>query len=173
MATTTTKRRKPAGPPREAAAAKPVATIAAAAAAIGVHQRTLKEWLSRGAPGSAGKYDVQAIEAWREATLRPTPEAGDDWQKRRTAAQAQREEIRLSRDRRALIEVAEAERIVKRHAAEVRAHLDQLPDFAASLVKLTAAKKKQFVAALGAKVRELCAAFERAERELAEACEGE
>ena len=174
MATTTTKakRRRPAA--AKEPASKTFRTIAAAAKELGVDERTLKSWSSKGCPWTRGAYDVVAIEDWRQKTLRPAGSKEiDEWETRRRAAVAQREELRLADQRGELIEVTVAVRIVKRHAAEVRLHLEQLPDFAASLVKMPAAKRKEFLQRIGSKVRELCASIERAENDLAAKAENE
>lgn len=46
-------------------------TIAEAAKAIGVHERTLKTWLTVGAPEKTKNgYDVEAIREWRELSMK-------------------------------------------------------------------------------------------------------
>ncbi len=48
-----------------------VTSIPAAANALGVAPRTVAAWLAAGAPGERGKYDIEALRAWRERSLRP------------------------------------------------------------------------------------------------------
>lgn len=45
------------------------ATIGKAAVALGVSNRTLGDWFSRGCPGRPGCYDLDEIEAWRSANI--------------------------------------------------------------------------------------------------------
>jgi phage terminase Nu1 subunit (DNA packaging protein) len=61
-------------------------TIADAAKAVGIHPRTLSQWLTLGCPGEPGEYDAAAIRAWRDAR-RPT-KADDVWQIRLLAERA-------------------------------------------------------------------------------------
>jgi len=48
-----------------------VTSIPAAANALRVAPRTVAAWLAAGAPGERGRYDTEAIRAWRERSLRP------------------------------------------------------------------------------------------------------
>lgn len=154
-----------------------VATIAAAATHFGVADRTLQRWIARGCPGEPGKYDLAAIAAWREANL---GRARDDtatherveWDTRAARASALMKEMELKEREGRLIDVDQAAAVVGRHVAEVKAHLQQLPDYAASLVKLPAGKKRVFVEAMRQKIRSLCTTFEHSLIELAEAAAG-
>lgn len=153
-------------------AAKRFHTIAAVAKELGVGQRTVSGWLAMGAPGrEADGYDPTAIAVWRDESIGGPGVKPSSIRDRYQTAQAAREELKLQRERGELIEVEVAASIVAQHAAEVRSHLEQFPEFAASLVKLAAKKRKLFLDRMAAKVRELCAIFERSAVDLAEAAE--
>lgn len=163
-------RKKDTATPAEEPAGSVVTTIAAAALAIGVNERTLKTWLARGCPGEPGAYDVDAIRAWRIAILGRGESRGTDrakWEARKAKAEALTKELLLRKRRAELIEVEYACRLMARHAAEVKAHLEQLPDFAAAQVKLATAAKKQLRDRLKKKLHELCEVFARGLTELA------
>ncbi|HUY35465.1 MAG TPA: hypothetical protein VMV69_26915, partial [Pirellulales bacterium] len=53
------------------AASRIVRTPSAAASALGIDRGTLYEWFRKGCPREEGRFDVDAIAAWRETTLRP------------------------------------------------------------------------------------------------------
>lgn len=129
-----TKSRAAVSPGRSASAAGgAVATIAGAARALGVHERTVKTWLARGAPGAPGNYDVQAIAVWHASEI-GTSESDENisqralWETRRAAAAAQFEELRLEERRGHLVDVGLAARHYARHIAEAKVMLEQLPD---------------------------------------------
>lgn len=150
------------------------ATIAAVARHFEVHERTIKSWFAKGCPRDKGAYDIDAIAAWREANLgvAEADETSDKrglWETRRSRAAALKAELELQAAQGRLIEVDQAARIVGQHIAEVKAHLNQLPNFAASLVKLKGAQKKPFLDAMAKKIRKLCDGFEEALTELAKA----
>ena len=152
--------------------AKVAATIAAVARHFEVHERTVKSWFAKGCPHERGKYDLTAIAEWREANLG----VGDEeqaaergaWETRRSRAAALKAELELKQLAGQLIEVKLAAQFVGRHTTEVKAHLMQLPDFAASLVELSAAAKRPFLDAMRKKIRQLCEGFERSLAKLAE-----
>ena len=127
-----------------------VPTIAEAAKRIGVHERTLKTWLARGAPGRAGAYDLAAIAVWHEATIGPIDDEElseqAKWRARREAASAQLEELKLEQRRGHLVDVDLAARHYARHIAEAKVLLEQLPDqlLAQCPTKLPKAAKKVY-----------------------------
>lgn len=158
---------------KAAPAAKSVATIAAVARHFEVHERTVKSWFGKGCPHERGKYDLAAIAEWREANLgvgdeEQSAERGA-WETRRSRAAALKAELEVKQLEGRLIDVTRAAQIVGQHVAEVKAHLQQLPNFAASLVKLTAAQKRAFLKSMELKIRKLCEAFEQSLLELAKA----
>lgn len=147
-----------------------VTTIAEVALRLQVNERTVKSWLARGCPGEPGKYDTDAIRAWRSAVLGRGQEPSTNrakWETRKAKAEALTKELLLRKRRAELIEVESACRLMARHAAEVKAHLEQIPDFAAAQVKLAAAAKKQLRERLKKKLHELCEVFSRGLAELA------
>lgn len=145
-----------------------IATAAAAAKRVGVSERVLRSWLAAGCPGKRGHYDCAQIAAWREGNKRPAPPVGGDkWEERRRAAVAQREELKLQRERGELIAVSRAAQIVGQHIAEVATHLDALPDFAVAGQRLAAEAKKKITERLKAKIRELRATLEKSLRDVA------
>ncbi len=181
MAKKAAKKSKATRKPKAAAAAveakKIAATIAEVARHFEVHERTVKSWFAKGCPHERGAYDVAAIEAWRESNVAPADEdAGGErgiWETRRSRAEALKKELDLEVARGNLIEVQLASTVIGRHVAEVKAHLNQLPAFAASLVKLSAEQKRNFLAALAKKVHQLCEGFEQSLVELSGAANNE
>lgn len=159
--------------PKAAEQAKSATTIAAVARNFEVHERTVKSWFAKGCPHERGKYDLAAIAEWRESNIG----VGDDeqaaergaWETRRSRAAALKAELELKQLAGQLIDVKRTAQFVGQHTTEVKAHLMQLPDFAASLVKLSAAQKRPFLDALRKKIRQLCEGFERSLTKLAEA----
>lgn len=150
-----------------------VKTIAAAAKALGVHARTLKEWLTDPeCPRERGKYDVEAIRGWREATRKPavgTEGARSKWETRKARAEARIKELDLRMRAGQLIRVDRAAQVVKQHIAEVVTHLDQLPDFAVAGVRLPAATKQIVRERVRQKIEDLRSTVERSLRSLAAA----
>lgn len=171
-----TAKTKSKAPAAKAATPTIAATIGAVARHFEVHERTVKSWYAKGCPHERGKYDLAAIAEWREANLG----IGDDeqaaergaWETRRSRAAALKAELELKQLAGELIDVARAAQVVGQHVAEVKAHLTQLPDFAASLVKLKAPQKRGFLDAMRKKIRQLCEGFEHSLQALA-AREGE
>lgn len=51
-----------------------VKTIAAAAQELGVSSRVVSDYLARGCPGKPGHYDLDEMQAWRDAHLQKKPE---------------------------------------------------------------------------------------------------
>lgn len=162
---------------KKEAAVAAVSTIAAAAAAIGVDQRTLKDWLSAGCPGKKnGTYDLDSIRAWRAATRKKAPTQEGDrarWETRKARAEARTKELELRLRRGQLIRVATAAQIVKQQIAEVRAHLDQLPDYVCTAVKLSAESQRRLRDKTRDKVADLLAALEQSQRRMAAAARRE
>lgn len=157
---------------KETPVSQTVPTIAAAAARLGVHPRTVKDWLASGAPGKEGDYDVDAIRAWRAATRKAAPasEGGRaKWEERKARAEALIKELRYRESRGQLISVARAAQIVKQHVAEAASHLDQLPDFAAAGLRVTTEQKRRLRDRLRRKVGDLRTTLERSLRSLAKA----
>lgn len=107
-----------------------VPTIDAVAAQIGVHRRTVHEWLNAGAPGEGPSgYDVHAIQAWRDITrpARGGSSSGvdpslDEWKARRVIAEARDAEAK------ARLREFDAEK-----TTEDVVHLDQVEQFLAGL----------------------------------------
>lgn len=165
--------------PRKKKEATPaaVSTIAAVAAGLGVDQRTVKDWLAVGCPGKKeGAYDLDAIRAWRAATRKaPRVTEGDraKWETRKARAEARTKELELRLRRGQLISVATAAQIVKQQIAEVRTHLDQLPDFVCSAVKLAAEPRKRLRDKVRTKIADLLAALEQSQRRMAAAARRE
>lgn len=163
---------------KTAAAARIAKTVSAAAEQLGVGERTLAAWLSRGCPGKSGAYDLDAIEAWRAANIKPRSGARENperakWEARRARAEALTKEIRLREVRGHLVSVVRAARVIRQHIAEVATHLDQLPDYAVALSQLSAEQKKQLRARIKSKVRELRTMLERSLRALAKEARSE
>lgn len=154
-----------------------VKTIAAAAKALGVHERTLKQWLTDPeCPRSRGKYDVEAIRAWRDANKKPGASADSPrakWETRKARAEALAKELDLRTRSGQLIRVDRAAQVVARHIAEVVTHLDQLPDFAVAGVRLAAATKKIVRERVRQKIDDLRATVEKSLRALAAATNGQ
>ncbi len=148
-----------------------VKTIAAAAARLGVGERTLAAWLSRGAPGRAGQYDVDAIATWRAANLKPRTGRDDPkrakWEARKARAEARTKELAYRRLRGDVIDIATATRLIRQHIAEVVTHLDQLPDFAVAGHRLDPATKGKMRERLRGKVRDMRQTLERSLRAMA------
>lgn len=146
-------------------------TIAAAAKRLGVNQRTLKEWLACGCPGERGAYDVDAIAAWRSANRAPVrseeTEGRAKWELLKVQAEAQTKRLQLQQQREKLLLVDRAVQVMKQHVAEVKTHLEQLPDKIVASVKLSAAEKKKLRARVAAWVRAYCEGFEASLRALA------
>lgn len=162
--------------PKAKPPATTVSTIAAAASRLGVHPRTLKEWLAGGAPGKEGAYDVEAIRAWRAATRKaqPASEGGRaKWEERKARAEALIKELRYRESRGQLVSVARASQVVRQHISEVNTHLDQLPDYAVASSRLPTEQKKKLRERIKAKVRDLRATLERSLRALAKAAQTE
>ncbi len=147
-----------------------IATIEAAAAALGVNDRTLKRWFAQGCPKAPGRYDVKAIAAWRDATLKARKEQNPKrakWEARKVRADALTRELVYQRKRGELIDVATAAQIIKQHIAEVVTHLDQLPDFAVAGHRLDPALKAKIRAKLKTKIHDMRSTLERSTRAVA------
>jgi hypothetical protein len=119
-------------PKRKPAATRPqpktAKTVAAVAAHFGVSQRAVGYWLSSGAPGSPGRYDLAAIAAWREGQQSNGDEPAEGARGRFLAARAAREELRLAKERGELVRLDDTRRLMIRHINEAKAILGQLPD---------------------------------------------
>jgi hypothetical protein len=151
---------------------KVVTTIAAAAAALGINPRTLKEWFTDPeCPREKGRYDVEAIRQWRDATRKPVAPAGAraKWETRKARAEALTRELELRARSGQLIRVDQAAQVIKQHIAEVVTHLDQLPDFAVAGVRLPPDARKRVHGRIKTKVNQLRSTLERSQRSLAKA----
>jgi len=138
------------------------------AAHFGVHVRTVAGWLAAGCPGRPGYFDLDAITAWRDAN-RPAPApATDAAQARLLAAKADREELRLAKERSELIPIEIVTRLFARHISEAAAILDQLPDLC--LAALPPDTPPETLAALRGR---LVAAVDNARQSLADTLEAE
>jgi len=159
-------------PKKQPAAPSPIeTTIAAAAKRLGVHERTLKEWLGVGCPGERGKYDVDAITAWRSANRAPpkSQEGGgrSKWERRKSRAEALTKELHYEQQQQKLLLVDRAVQVMRQHVAEVKTQLEQLPDKIVAAVKLPTAEKKKLRAKVAGWVRAYCTSFESSLRALA------
>ncbi|MGE0605532.1 MAG: hypothetical protein AB7O62_00295 [Pirellulales bacterium] len=118
--------------PADESAANIVATIDELAAALGIGARQVGYDLRAGMPGERGRYNVAAAAEWRSARKTVAAAiAGDGAQaaarRRLDLAKAEREEIKLARDRGELVPAAEVASLVIAHVTECRAHLEELP----------------------------------------------
>ena len=108
-----------------------VETRAAVARHFGVAERTVGNWISRGMPGSPGRYDTERIAAWREgldsATKADRDKPVSDRQ-RLDRIRADREALRLARERHQLVPLEAVRRLFIRHVDEAKAILMQIPD---------------------------------------------
>jgi len=160
-----------------------VKTLAEVESQIGVGERTLARNIAKGCPGKPGAYDVAAIKAWRTIHVKPRPGVYSDdtaapagtmaeLHRRRLKAQTELEELALAQKRGELVEVKQAKMIMGQHIAEVRAHLEQLPEFAASVApKMDVKARRQFLDRMKAKIRQTIEGFQRGAREMAAAAE--
>lgn len=148
-----------------------VKTIAAVATRLEVDERTVKTWLAAGCPGDAGAYDVDAIAAWRATHKKATPAAAEGERAKYAArfelAHAQREELKLQRERGDLILVSRAAQIMRQHVAEAVTHMDQLADYAVAGQRLPAEAKKKIRERLKARIRDIRVALEKSLKEMA------
>lgn len=144
--------------------------------------RNVGYWKDQGMPWQPGHYDLDAIAEWREARFgkrvggEPEDEKQDSrgfWEAKRAKIAAEREAIKLARERGEVIDVGVATRLIGQHIAQVKVQLEQLPDYALSLVTLTAAEKKKFRERLKTRIRDLCEQFGRSLEELAQTAAGE
>ncbi len=140
---------------------------------FGVSSRAVGYWKDGGMPWQPGRYDLDAIEAWRAAQRGNDNEQEEDtrgyWETKRSRAAAMLAELALGQKRGELIEVDLAARLVGQHVAAVKAQLEQLPDYVLSLVKLPPAGKRSLRDGCRKKVRDLCEAFQRSLADLAAA----
>lgn len=108
--------------------AKPQAiatTRADVAEHFGVHERTVAGWIAAGAPGSPGRYDLDAIAAWRDARrgkgddpeLAGPASAGLERYRQARAAIA---ELELARLRRQLVPREEVHAVLDQVATTLR-----------------------------------------------------
>lgn len=145
-------------------------TIAGAAKRLRVSQRTLASWLAAGCPGKRGAYDVDAIAAWRSANRAPvkTEETAGraKWEEKKAKAEAGIKTLELRLKREKLLLVDRAVQVMRQHVAEVRTHLEQLPDKIVALVKLPPAEKKKLRGRIAGWVRGYCQQFEASLRAL-------
>lgn len=150
------------------------ATVSEAAQRLGVGERTLAAWLSKGCPGKPGAYDLDAIRVWRAANVKPRGGHAENpgrakWEEKKARAEALMKELRYREARGQLISVARAAQVVKQHVAEAASHLDQLPDFAAAGLRLPAEQKRRLRERLRKKIADLRTTLERSLRSLAKA----
>lgn len=147
-----------------------VKTIAAVAKRLAVDERTVKTWLAAGCPGEQGAYDVDAIAAWRAAHKKAAPAAEGERAKyaaRYELAHAEREELKLQRERGDLILVSRAAQVMRQHVAEAVTHLDQLADYAVAGQRLPAEAKKKIRERLKTRLRDIRLALEKSLKEMA------
>jgi phage terminase Nu1 subunit (DNA packaging protein) len=130
-----------AGPPWIVATQEQVADF------FGRSTETVKDWRAKGMPGAAGgpgapgRYDLREILAWRDANIAPSgrdeglrPD-GDgqrtisraEADRRRAVADAQRAELRVTRERNQVMDVAAVVREYQHHATHARALFEQVP----------------------------------------------
>lgn len=158
-------------------ASRVVKTIAAAAKALGVNSRTLKEWFTDPeCPRERGKYDVDAIRAWREATKKPavgSESARAKWETRKAKYDARMKALEFRTRLGKLISVDLAAQLVKQHIAEVVTHLDQLPDYAVAGLRVDTKVKSRLRDRIQQKVEDLRATLESSLRSMAAAARRE
>ena len=61
---------------------KTVKTRSEIARNFGVSERSVATWLSSGCPGKPGKYDLQAIAAWRRGKVKKEAASSETWKER-------------------------------------------------------------------------------------------
>jgi uncharacterized protein YicC (UPF0701 family) len=140
--------KKKAKKPAPAKEKQPPKTVFGSAAEVaghfGVSERAVHYWLSAGCPGQPGEYDAAAIAAWRDG--RKKDEQSDDNPRAKyLAARAERELLKLAKDRRELVEADAVRRLFARHIHEAKAILGQLADRASAAVPSAQAKIRKKV----------------------------
>lgn len=92
------------------------------------------EWRANGMPGSARRWDLAQILAWRDerqqktAAVRATDQGVVEAERRRAVAEANRAERRDRREAGDLVEVEEVRRLFAQHVNAARSILEQIPD---------------------------------------------
>jgi phage terminase Nu1 subunit (DNA packaging protein) len=106
-----------------------VRTRDAVAKHCGVSVRTVGHWIGQGMPGEPGKYDLRAIDLWRQENQPADKlQRGQRERERLLQIQLELQEIALNKARGSLIELEPVRRLFTRHIYEAKAILDQLPD---------------------------------------------
>ena len=103
-------------------------TIAQVAVHFGVGERWAANWFARGCPGKPGRYDLDAIERWRQRNLAVTPGNGESAHARWMEARAERETLKVLQMRGELVPLEPIRRLFVRHVNEAKALMDQIPD---------------------------------------------
>lgn len=120
-------------------------SIGEVAAHYGVSKRAIWQWREQGAPiGDDGLFDLDALDAWREARRGKDGGANDEtrsvYETDRARIRAQREQLELDQARGLLVEAKLVAHVLERHIAEATTHLESLPEFALTLLPADAKK---------------------------------
>ncbi|QAU22880.1 terminase small subunit [Dyella sp. M7H15-1] len=89
-------------------------------------------WVQRGGRGVEWVFDTAAVARWlrdkaAEAAVGDISGDAEEWKRRKIAAEAQREELKLAADRKLVAPVEQMERQLARVFAEIRAKLRNIP----------------------------------------------
>lgn len=89
-------------------------------------------WVQRGGRGVEWVFDTAAVARWlrdkaAEAAVGDTSDDAEAWKRRKLAAEAQREELKLAADKKLVAPIEQMERHLARVFAEVRAKLRNIP----------------------------------------------
>ncbi|MFO8014360.1 MAG: hypothetical protein R6X20_13770 [Phycisphaerae bacterium] len=88
---------------------------------------TIKTWRRQGMPGTAGKFDLAEVVAWRDGRQKD-PAQPTSPHAALARVKAEREQFELQREQAAWVEVDPICRLIERTVNECRTVLDQLPD---------------------------------------------